>query len=244
MKIQLTEGDKTGGCVIPPFYVLQLTPSRRATLLSETGAAPSLFQLTPSRRATRYCPECTAEQRISTHALTEGDSGSPNHYADYTFQLTPSRRATQPYSTHFRILKFQLTPSRRATPGPGTHSPIPHHFNSRPHGGRLPIAHTRVKPNIFQLTPSRRATLLKSNFRSFSLISTHALTEGDKIHRCYMCLPRISTHALTEGDPFPRLLLCRKRNFNSRPHGGRRYVYRSDIYRIVFQLTPSRRATF
>ena len=59
-----------------------------------------------------------------------------------------------------------------------------------------------------------------------------------------MCLPRISTHALTEGDPFPRLLLCRKRNFNSRPHGGRRYVYRSDIYRIVFQLTPSRRATF
>lgn len=23
---------------------------------------------------TRYCPECTAEQRISTHALTEGDS--------------------------------------------------------------------------------------------------------------------------------------------------------------------------
>ena len=119
-------------------------------------------------------------------------------------------------------IKFQLTPSRRATPGPGTHSPIPHHFNSRPHGGRLPIAHTRVKPNIFQLTPSRRATLLKSNFRSFSLISTHALTEGDKIHRCYMCLPRISTHALTEGDPFPRLLLCRKRNFNSRPHGGRR----------------------
>ena len=79
-------------------------------------------------------------------------------------------------------------------------------------------------PKIFQLTPSRRATLLKSNFRSFSLISTHALTEGDKIHRCYMCLPRISTHALTEGDPFPRLLLCRKRNFNSRPHGGRQNI--------------------
>ncbi len=138
------------------------------------------------------------------------------------FQLTPSRRATHIIYCKLRMFKISTHALTEGDPGPGTHSPIPHHFNSRPHGGRLPIAHTRVKPNIFQLTPSRRATLLKSNFRSFSLISTHALTEGDKIHRCYMCLPRISTHALTEGDPFPRLLLCRKRNFNSRPHGGRR----------------------
>lgn len=42
------------------------------------------------------------------------------------------------------------------------------YFNSRPHGGRLPIAHTRVKPNIFQLTPSRRAT---GKFRQIFLLN-------------------------------------------------------------------------
>ena len=214
-------GRRTSYTVSYECLKFQLTPSRRATIDKDVIIAYNIFQLTPSRRATQYDYQSDGNDQISTHALTEGDSGSPNHYADYTFQLTPSRRATQPYSTHFRILKFQLTPSRRATPGPGTHSPIPHHFNSRPHGGRLPIAHTRVKPNIFQLTPSRRATLLKSNFRSFSLISTHALTEGDKIHRCYMCLPRISTHALTEGDGTCIVPIYIELYFNSRPHGGR-----------------------
>ena len=139
--------------------------------------------------------------RTSTHALTEGDSFIGNW------------RCALIISTH------ALTEGDAVLPGMYRRTA---HFNSRPHGGRRTSYTVSYECLKFQLTPSRRATLLKSNFRSFSLISTHALTEGDKIHRCYMCLPRISTHALTEGDPFPRLLLCRKRNFNSRPHGGRR----------------------
>ena len=152
-------GRRTSYTVSYECLKFQLTPSRRATIDKDVIIAYNIFQLTPSRRATQYDYQSDGNDQISTHALTEGDSGSPNHYADYTFQLTPSRRATQPYSTHFRILKFQLT-------------------------------------------PSRRATLLKSNFRSFSLISTHALTEGDGT-----CIVPIYIELY----------------FNSRPHGGRHF---------------------
>ena len=80
-----------------PFMLFQLTPSRRATPLRSTGSPYTLFQLTPSRRATRNaCGSKSVspyfnsrphggrrrtqriqplQQRISTHALTEGDVG-------------------------------------------------------------------------------------------------------------------------------------------------------------------------
>ena len=75
------------------------------------------------------------------------------------------------------------------------------YFNSRPHGGR-PCAHCII--------------------HFINCISTHALTEGDRIGQAVHNTVNISTHALTEGDLLPLF------------HLG---------YHSTFQLTPSRRAT-
>ena len=53
-------------------------------------------------------------------------------------------------------------------------------------------------------------------------ISTHALTEGDQDVRILEMRRYISTHALTEGDTTLKLIYFRV---------------------VIFQLTPSRRAT-
>ena len=74
----------------------------------------------------------------------------------------------------------------------------------------------------FQLTPSRRATINLPPLALRSLISTHALTEGDSIGYFF---------------------LRTKRYFNSRPHGGRPSTCRHWLSGLLFQLTPSRRAT-
>ena len=58
-------------------------------------------------------------------------------------------------------------------------------------------------------------------------ISTHALTEGDKLLEDCLRKIIISTHALTEGDEMIVLVLCKALYFNSRPHGGRRWTLRS-----------------
>ena len=97
-----------------------------------------------------------------------------------------------------------------------------HHFNSRPHGGRLAFSLILSPIAIFQLTPSRRATFFQD---------------------CHAYLVYISTHALTEGDCD---LMCEEsssRDFNSRPHGGRRSHTSIRSSHSTFQLTPSRRAT-
>ena len=52
----------------------------------------------------------------------------------------------------------------------------------------------------FQLTPSRRATIRTLCTIPPSIISTHALTEGDMPRTSVFCNGYISTHALTEGD--------------------------------------------
>ncbi len=75
----------------------------------------------------------------------------------------------------------------------------------------------------FQLTPSRRATAVRFSFSAISVISTHALTEGDlQIGPAVAMASNISTHALTEGDQAEHLERARLVHFNSRPHGGRR----------------------
>ena len=98
---------------------------------------------------------------------------------------------------------------------------------------------------IFQLTPSRRATVYRETIRYNRNISTHALTEGDSVIL---------------------LLAARNSHFNSRPHGGRHYLFLHLFFPIhisthaltegdravpeictsffSFQLTPSRRATY
>ena len=119
-----------------------------------------------------------------------------------------------------------------------------HHFNSRPHGGRpstcrhwlsgllfqltpsrraTPLVIFFAHQAIFQLTPSRRVTLKLSKGGRLTIISTHALTEGDADIFCRFLRQKISTHALTEGDT-PTVPV-------------------SD-HPFVFQLTPSRRATW
>ena len=99
------------------------------------------------------------------------------------------------------------------------------------------------KDEIFQLTPSRRATeqLLAENEQL--IISTHALTEGDRVldlsgfagmkfqptpsrratmlHGMTAANVEISTHALTEGDKKINEIINGWNHFNSRPHGGR-----------------------
>ena len=80
----------------------------------------------------------------------------------------------------------------------------------------------RKPQKLFQLTPSRRATFRSSLSPAAVFISTHALTEGDATRSHFPLFIIISTHALTEGD-FPATV-C-------------------DIILLIFQLTPSRRAT-
>ena len=73
----------------------------------------------------------------------------------------------------------------------------------------------------FQLTPSRRATINLPPLALRSLISTHALTEGDSIGYFFCAPSDISTHALTEGDIKTIKRWSIDYHFNSRPHGGR-----------------------
>ena len=120
---------------------------------------------------------------------------------------------------------------------------IDYHFNSRPHGGRPIFSDNLAFTSSFQLTPSRRATINLPPLALRSLISTHALTEGDlcsEIRKAetisFQLTPsrratsssvasltalEISTHALTEGDT---------------NHG-------KEKMKRIFQLTPSQRAT-
>ena len=97
-------------------------------------------------------------------------------------------------------------------------------------------------------------------------ISTHALTEGDGAMLEFEDMDlAISTHALTEGDKVMICFVMVTRDFNSRPHGGRRAMLEFEDMDLAisthaltegdggaamwdsdengFQLTPSRRAT-
>ena len=95
----------------------------------------------------------------------------------------------------------------------------------------------------FQLTPSRRATLARLQLAMRIGISTHALTEGDS--SSWELIPKlfISTHALTEGDRHE----CTKRIFfvisTHALTEGDVISPRNTAIGMLFQLTPSRRAT-
>ena len=98
--------------------------------------------------------------------------------------------------------KFQLTPSRRATSLSTTKISIGV-FQLTPSRRATASADVQIRGAVFQLTPSRRATSAAGMFGLLTAISTHALTEGD-----LCCHPRRFSHVY----------------FNSRPHGGRRYI--------------------
>ena len=162
---------------------------------------------------------------ISTHALTEGD------------------RKCRGSSTRGQISTHALTEGDyNVFRGGNAHL----NFNSRPHGGRQAGLTCMGVATIFQLTPSRRATMDQRRRPLELFISTHALTEGDLDITNLFPLSNISTHALTEGDEgaqwayqmlrefqltpsrrattYSSWMECTRSHFNSRPHGGRRWL--------------------
>ena len=96
-------------------------------------------------------------------------------------------------------------------------------FNSRPHGGRLPHPAPLPGASGFQLTPSRRATIFSIDILLI-LVYFNSRPHGGR---------RGEHHSDCAHENY----------FNSRPHGGRQDTISSFLSPIVFQLTPSRRAT-
>ena len=101
--------------------------------------------------------------------------------------------------------------------------PVPSHFNSRPHGGRLFVRIQAPQPLEFQLTPSRRATTAHFLCLIHAYISTHALTEGDQGNTSVFHAGR-HFNSRPHGGRQQKSAPCRRFcHFNSRPHGGRRF---------------------
>ena len=161
---------------------------------------------------------------ISTHALTEGDHDSQAPVMGVwisTHALTEGDDQAKHDAKESGISTHALTEGDMGFTDAGR---TISYFNSRPHGGRLRFGFVSERCSVFQLTPSRRATDFFSFSSYFIGISTHALTEGDRQgHFDVANVLNISTHALTEGD---------------KP--GRRLFF----VLVIFQLTPSRRATY
>ena len=105
-------------------------------------------------------------------------SASPTAFCCANFNSRPHGGRRRTCRHWLSGLLFQLTPSRRATP----------------------LVIFFAHQAIFQLTPSRRVTLKLSKGGRLTIISTHALTEGDADIFCRFLRQKISTHALTEGD--------------------------------------------
>ena len=75
----------------------------------------------------------------------------------------------------------------------------------------------------FQLTPSRRATITDPKEYLQTIISTHALTEGDLTSHKVDIPPifQLTPSRRATWKPLIRHIL---NYFNSRPHGGRRQI--------------------
>ena len=179
----LTEGDLTHAPKFPSVLLFQLTPSRRATSPLYAGI------------------HCTGYFNSRPHG------GRPlfqkMEVQNMAFQLTPSRRATGRSAYESRMKKIS---THALTEGDIRRSPITIvscHFNSRPHGGRLPSNTFSVANVEFQLTPSRRAT--QPLFRKFPA----AMHFNSRPH----------------GGRRKHWIRCNDAEyFNSRPHGGRRQI--------------------
>ena len=245
--------------------VFQLTPSRRATVIAEhekifvsisthalTEGDRTCLPRSPCRKHFNSRPH-GGRRRSAKHSASHQYFNSRPHGGRQrgateisnaeSFQLTPSRRATPPagFLCCFRL--FQLTPSRRATVVPTLKFLSKSYFNSRPHGGR-PDHGAGGNTDCISTHALTEGDDDHNGIRQHYGISTHALTEGDEAMKEIDNIEIISTHALTEGDEPTPGTHCSTKNFNSRPHGGRRLEWKRSGRSIPFQLTPSRRATF
>ena len=184
-----------------PQSIFQLTPSRRATISASSADSRAChFNSRPhGGRLLRFVlridhsyfnsrphggrPDCVSflhgQVDISTHALTEGDQLQIVDEADvWHFNSRP--HGGRRFSAIERFLS--------------------NHFNSRPHGGRQVTERNLNFHGYFNSRPHGGRRVLHSDHKSFSGISTHALTEGDFPCEKKIRLHCISTHALTEGD--------------------------------------------
>ena len=164
----------------------------------------------------------------------------------------------------FSLYEFQLTPSRRATSSSRGHCrSVGISTHALTEGDSL-IGNNSYAGNIstHALTEGDEQ---RKTVHGQHIISTHALTEGDVVisvsclltwnfnsrpHGGRLHTPEdrgaeavISTHALTEGDTAPARSPGASEHFNSRPHGGRQHFVLTPVSPLIFQLTPSRRAT-
>ena len=173
----------------------------------------SIFQLTPSRRA-------TGKGRYLWDWLDE-------------FQLTPSRRATYTESADPSTRVFQLTPSRRATFSPSSSRfmmSISTHALTEGDLCLFTLCGHKFYISTHALT---EGDCFDQAHHVAAVISTHALTEGDRKTESVLCIDNISTHALTEGDVHASTFFLWSRNFNSRPHGGRRATVAFCFYQMM-----------
>ena len=143
---------RSGGC---PDFNSRPHGGRRGT--ARNVPQNSAFQLTPSRRATHiiYCK--LRMFKISTHALTEGDS-------------TPRTRD----SIKKNFTQALTDGDSKSVEESGDRA----NFNSRPHGGRQrqPQPLCRLYISTHALT---EGDAYKDAQKFVIMISTHALTEGD-----------------------------------------------------------------
>ena len=116
----LTEGDRITALSSPSTMIFQLTPSRRATTHTCTGATPAKdFNSRPHGGRRAAASLCRTSREISTHALTEGDHHSARA-APLPFHFNSRPHGGRPYFAWMSASceLFQLTPSRRATDTP------------------------------------------------------------------------------------------------------------------------------
>ena len=241
----LTEGDTHRSLRLKRTSSFQLTPSRRATGSLMLGFPASSFQLTPSRRATVSSVGTQNSKAISTHALTEGDYKRIHEYqhiADFNSRPHGGRRRellhilirysdfnSRPHGGRQKLPRyvdarpqFQLTPSRRATEKNIT-TVRDEDISTHALTEGDPFAPIEGDRAVFQLTPSRRATVIEAVQTDAYDISTHALTEGDD-KALKVEFPE-RTFQLTPSRRATEEWLSKLKNgkdFNSRPHGGRR----------------------
>ena len=119
---------------------------------------------------------------------------------DEIFQLTPSRRATEQLLAENEQL---IISTHALTEGDPLYQDSDENYQA------------------FQLTPSRRATL---NILQYNKAMKFQLTPSRRATHEACVVTRktyISTHALTEGDNVLDDVAREKKDFNSRPHGGR-----------------------
>ena len=200
----LTEGDTLVETSLTTMQTFQLTPSRRATSTNYN----SVFECQISTHALTEGDEGTNDifflLSISTHALTEGDDLCIRQHLNFSIS---THALTEGDKTDILEFFVCIISTHALTEGDWlsrSYCRRLQYFNSRPHGGRPRVTNGelyfetfQLTPSrratqsrheccvrwIFQLTPSRRATCRSRGACIASVISTHALTEGDMSFR-------------------------------------------------------------